>query len=168
MDVSAAVSQRALGRVLDDALRRRLVRLDRLKSCVGRLPKSPGRRPSVVQQLLAERLPGYDAGDSDLETRLLRILVAGGLPAPAQQHRVRVGGRSFRIDLAYPDRKLGIELDGWDVHRTRTAFDDDRARANVLVAAGWTVLRLTSRSSDVEIVGCVAAARDESGRFGAA
>ena len=99
---------------------------------------------------------------------MLRVLVAAGLPAPAQQHRVRLGGRSFRIDLAYVDSKLAIELDGWDVHRTRTAFDDDRARANLLVAHGWTLLRFTSRSPDAEIVAFVQASRAETGRFGAA
>jgi very-short-patch-repair endonuclease len=81
---------------------------------------------------------------------------------------VRVAGRSFRLDLAYPELKLAIELDGWDIHRTRTAFDDDRWRANLLVAAGWTLLRFTSRSTEREIVDCVTAARQECGRSGAA
>jgi very-short-patch-repair endonuclease len=45
------------------------------------------------------------------------------------------------------------------VPRTRSAFDDDRTRATLLVANGWAVVRFTSRSTDAEIVGCV-------GRFG--
>jgi hypothetical protein len=45
VDLSASVAATALARVVDDGLRRRLVRLDRLSSCVARLPKSPGRRP---------------------------------------------------------------------------------------------------------------------------
>jgi very-short-patch-repair endonuclease len=168
VDLSAAVAPAALGRMLDDGLRRRIVRLNRLSSCVARLGKSPGRRPAVIHELLSARLPGYDPGDSDLETRVLRVLVAAGLPVPAQQHRVRIGGRTFRIDLAYVAAKLAIELDGWEFHSSRSAFDDDRARANALVAAGWTVLRFTSRSTDAEIVACIRAALAESGRFGAA
>lgn len=168
VDLSASVSVPTLARMVDDGLRRRLVRLGRLSTCVARLPKSPGRRPAVIQELLAERLPGYDPGDSDLETRVLRALVAAGLVAPVQQHRVRLGKRIFRIDLAYPVARMAIELDGWEFHSTRTAFDDDRARANALVAAGWTVLRFTSRSTDAEIVACVRAALGESGYFGAA
>jgi very-short-patch-repair endonuclease len=154
--------------VLDDALRRRLIRLDRLRSCLGRLAKAPGRRTAVVQDLLAARLPGYDPGDSDLETTVLRLLVASGLPAPVQQHRVRIAGRTFRIDLAYPDRRVAIELDGWEFHKTRTAFDSDRSRANLLVAAGWTLVRFTSRSAETEIVACVTAALGQCGRSGAA
>lgn len=168
VDLSASVSAAKLAKLVDDGLRRRLVRLDRLSTCVARLPKSPGRRPAIVQELLVERLPGYDPGDSNLETRVLRALVAAGLVAPVQQHRVRLGKRTFRIDLAYPVAKLAIELDGWEFHSSRTAFDDDRARANALVAAGWTLLRFTSRSTDAEIVACVRAALGESGCFGAA
>ena len=107
--------------------------------------------------LLGERLPGYDPGDSDLETRVLRLLVASGFLPPVQQHRLRLGSRTIRIDLAYPEDRLAIELDGWDHHRTRTAFDDDRARANLLVASGWSVVRFTSRSSDAEIIACTRA-----------
>jgi hypothetical protein len=168
VDLSSSVSAPALGRALDDALRRRLIRLDRLQRCAARLSKSPGRRPAVVQGLLAARLPGYDPGDSDLETRVLRLLVAQGLPAPVQQHKVRLGGRTCRIDLAYPGSKLAIELDGWEFHRTRSAFDDDRRRANALVAQGWTPLRFTARSRDAEIVACVGAALHKCGRSGAA
>jgi very-short-patch-repair endonuclease len=168
VDLSASASAATLARMVDDGLRRRLVRLGRLSTCVARLPKSPGRRPAVIQELLAERLPGYDPGDSDLETRVLRALVAAGLAAPVQQHRVRLGKRAFRLDLAYPVAKLAIELDGWEFHSSRTAFDDDRTRANALVTAGWTLLRFTSRSTDAEIVACVRAALGESGRFGAA
>lgn len=94
---------------------------------------------------------------------MLRVLVAAGLPAPVQQYRCRVGGRSFRIDLAYPERRLAMELDGWEFHRTRTAFDDDRARANPLIAAGWTLVRFTSRSTETHIVDCVRAACGQSG-----
>ena len=168
VDLSAVVPDASLGRILDDGLRRRLIRLERLGSCVGRLSKSPGRRPAVVHRLLGERLPGYDPGDSDLETRVLRLLLAAGLPVPAQQHRVRLAGRSIRLDLAYPDRKLAIELHGWEFHSSRTSFDADRARANALVLAGWTLLEFTSRSADATIVASVTTALNECGRSGAA
>lgn len=168
VDLSGCVPAATLAKLVDDGLRRRVVRLHRLSMCVARLPKSPGRRPAVIHDLLAERLPGYDPGDSDLETRVLRALVAAGLVVPVQQHRVRLGKRTFRIDLAYPVAKLAIELDGWEFHSSRSAFDDDRARANALVAAGWTLLRFTSRSTDAEIVACVRAALTQSGYFGAA
>lgn len=157
VDLSAALSHRQLGVAIDDAIRRRTMTLDTLRRCVARLAEAPGRRPAVLHELLAERVPGFDPGDSDLETRVLRLLVTNGLAPPVQQHRVRVGGRTVRIDLAYPALKLAIELDGWEFHRTRTAFDDDRTRANLLVAHGWTLVRFTSRSTADEILGCIRA-----------
>jgi hypothetical protein len=155
VDLSGRLTYRALSRAVDDALRRRIMRLDTLRRCVGRLAEAPGRRLAVLHELLGERLPGYDPGDSDLETRVLRVLVAHGFPPPVQQHRVRVGGRTCKIDLAYPALRLGIELDGWEFHRGRFAFDDDRARANLLVANGWHLVRFTSRSTDDEVVDCI-------------
>lgn len=168
VDLSGRLPDPALARILDESLRRRVIRLDRLRSCVGRLGGSPGRRTSAIQALLAERLPGYDPGDSDLETRSLRLIVANGFPPPVQQYRLRIGGRTILLDLAHPEVMLAMELDGFEYHRTRTAFDEDRARGNLIVAAGWTLVRFTSRTPDAEIIGSVRAVWDRFGRSGAA
>jgi very-short-patch-repair endonuclease len=59
---------------------------------------------------------------------------------------------------------LAIEVDGWEYHRSRTAFDEDRARANDLVVAGWDVLLFTSTMSNDQAVQTAAAALDQLGR----
>ena len=41
-----------------------------------------------------------------------------------------------------------VELDSWEYHRTRAAFERDRRRDRDLIAAGWTVLRVTWRDLD--------------------
>jgi very-short-patch-repair endonuclease len=38
-----------------------------------------------------------------------------------------------------------VEVDGWAYHRTRRAFDGDRARDRALLRAGWRVARFTDR-----------------------
>ena len=38
-----------------------------------------------------------------------------------------------------------METDGWRYHRTRAAFEADRARDQALTAAGHVVLRFTHR-----------------------
>jgi very-short-patch-repair endonuclease len=108
-----------------------------------------------LAQVLARRIPGYDPGDSDLETYVWQVLIDAGLPAAARQHRVVVGGQPYKIDLAYPDLRIAIEADGFDPHRSRTAFDSDRERQNDLIGAGWSVLRFTSRSTPSTIVSAV-------------
>lgn len=40
--------------------------------------------------------------------------------------------------------KLAIEVDGWEFHSGRSAFERDRWRQNDLVLAGWRVLRFTA------------------------
>ena len=62
-----------------------------------------------------------------------------------------VGG--YQVDWAYPEERVFLEYDGFDSHSTRTAFDDDRRRANALaLVAGATVLRFTSASTREEVV----------------
>jgi very-short-patch-repair endonuclease len=95
--------------------------------------------------------------------RVLRAIVLSGSPEPVPQHWVTLGTRRYRIDLAYPEFKVAIEVDAWDAHRSRTAFDRDRVRENDLVVAGWRVLRFTSNSPPSAIGTTVAAALDPLG-----
>jgi very-short-patch-repair endonuclease len=158
VDLSSRLSVSQLGRMTDDALRQGTLRLEDLRRCVAGLAPARGRRPKRIEAVLTRRLPGYEPGDSALEMRFVRGLLAAGLPELVQQYRVRIGARRYRIDLAYPDEKLAIELDGWETHRMRSAFDEDRARANDLVVAGWHVLRFTSSMTDEQAVSTVRSA----------
>jgi very-short-patch-repair endonuclease len=158
VDLSGRLGADALGRLLDEALRRRLVTIDSVVECLGRLAPAPGRRPSVVERVLAQRGADFDPGHSAFESRVLRALAAGGLPRPVVQHRLTVAGRRYRIDLAYPSERIAIELDGYEHHAGRSAFDADRARGNDIVGEGYALLRFTWAMSDEAIVAAVAAA----------
>lgn len=82
--------------------------------------------------------------ESPLESRGRLVLVLGGLPVPEVQYEIRRGD-SFvaRLDLAYPEARLGIEIDGvW--HAASTQLARDRQRLNRIMAAGWTVLDYTA------------------------
>ena len=107
---------------------------------------------SRLRVLVAERGPEADTADSRPEMRMFRIIREAGLPEPVSQHPVHVNGEKFFIDVAYPHLRLAFEYQGFDAHRTRTAFNRDYRRARVLVAEGWTVLFFTSADSDAEIV----------------
>ena len=59
----------------------------------------------------------------------------------------------YVVDLAYPERRLLVEYDGFAGHSTRSRFDGDRRRANALVLRhGVTLLRYTSASTREEVV----------------
>ena len=158
VDLSGSFSVAQLGRMTDRAMRKGKLRLDELRKCVAGLPPARGRHPSRIERVLSRRLAGYEPGDSGLEMRFARAIVGGGLPEPVPQHPVSAGKRRYRIDLAYPEYNIAIEIDGWEYHRSRSAFDDDRSRANDLVVAGWQVLRFTSSMADAQAVAIVRAA----------
>jgi Protein of unknown function (DUF559) len=91
-------------------------------------------------------LPVADArSGSPMESVLRWLAHEAGLPAPVLQHVVRDAAGAFlgRVDLAWPEHRVLVEFDG-DVHRERGVFVNDVRRQNLLVLAGWTVLRFTS------------------------
>ena len=63
---------------------------------------------------------------------------------PTERHRIRA-----RLPLAAA-RKLIVETDGAQTHRTRKAFEADRRRDQLLAEAGYTTLRFTWRQVTTE------------------
>src|SRR5215213_9216710 len=58
---------------------------------------------------------------------------------PQPEVNVRLAG--FELDFLWPANRLVVELDGWDSHRTRSAFEEDRARDARLTLLGYEVVR---------------------------
>ena len=83
------------------------------------------------------------ASESPMETRLRMLLVLSGLPHPVAQHPAhdRWGEFLGRLDLYYPQAKLGIEYDG-ATHKVSLA--DDNRRQNRLLQSGIRLLRFTA------------------------
>src|SRR5205814_10052127 len=82
-----------------------------------------------------------EGSESTMETRARLILVGGGLPRPVTQYTVvdQHGRTLGRLDLAYPEKKVGVEYEGAG-HRESSVFQKDLRRHNRLHAAGWTIL----------------------------
>ncbi|MGH9183537.1 MAG: hypothetical protein ACRDZ9_06980, partial [Acidimicrobiales bacterium] len=159
------MSVEQLGIATDYARRHNLLTLRDLQRCVAGLYPAPGRRRTRIHAVLRARLEHHDESESGLEVRVLRAIVAAGLPEPVQQYWVRLGDHRRRIDLAYPDLKLAIEVDGWTHHGPRSAFDADRARGNELEIADWDRLHFTSAFTDKQIADTVAAKLAALGRW---
>ncbi len=51
----------------------------------------------------------------------------------------------FEVDAYWPDHHLIVELDGYETHGTRQAFEGDRERDAALLLAGYRVVRITWR-----------------------
>jgi very-short-patch-repair endonuclease len=80
---------------------------------------------------------------SRLEARLLPRLIEEGLPAPRTNVRLRIDGHRLEVDMLWEEQRLAIETDGEETHGTPMAFQRDRWRDQVLVAAGYRIARVT-------------------------
>lgn len=49
----------------------------------------------------------------------------------------------YKIDFAFTDGKIAVEVDGWAFHTDPDKFVKDRIRQNYLVLNNWQVLRFT-------------------------
>jgi very-short-patch-repair endonuclease len=83
---------------------------------------------------------------SELEHRFLALCRRHRLPRPA----VNVKVDRYEVDFLWSDRRLVVEVDGWESHRTRSAFEEDRARDARLKLLGYDVLRFTWRQLTVD------------------
>ena len=56
----------------------------------------------------------------------------------------------FKVDFLWRSQHLVVEMDGWESHRTRSAFEEDRARDARLKLLGYDVLRFTWRQVEID------------------
>jgi very-short-patch-repair endonuclease len=136
VDLAAVVHPALLERMLD--------RCDphEVAACLERIGTASRRGTRPLRVMLAARV----GGESPLEQRWLRRLKRAGLPPPVVGYQLVVGNRVLILDMAWPEHRVALEVDGWSAHSTRTQFDRDRERDLVATRAGWRVLRVTSRT----------------------
>jgi len=148
IDLAGTVTREALEEALDDALRRGLTDLGRLRGVLSR-SGSTRRGARVLRQLIAARDGRREKTDSQLEDQLLRLLRSRGLLPPAIHLDVSHGDeRICEVDMAYPKERVAIEVHGYRFHSIRSACERDQRREKELVRAGWRVLKPTSSQLD--------------------
>lgn len=62
---------------------------------------------------------------------------------------------SYRVDFAIPDKKIVIELDGHDYHKTKEQRTGDAKRERFLELEGWRVIRFTGSEVHKSAFDCV-------------
>jgi len=142
VDLASVLPSVPLEQAIDDAVRRSRTSPARLREELDRLgPKRRGFRR--MDRVLGLRFD-WGSSESPLETRFRQLLRDGGVTEPVYQQEVELGsGRVARVDCAFVDRKLAIELDGAATHTSRVDRQRDLLRQNGLILAGWRVLRFT-------------------------
>jgi len=119
VEVGSVLPQKRLEEALDSALRQRLTSVDRLRAGVERLGGRGRRGPSALGKVLDARGNACPT-DSALETRLGRLLRRHRLPEPERQVMVRdEDGLVGRIDFAYTEQRIAIEVQSYRLRRGR-------------------------------------------------
>jgi hypothetical protein len=112
----------ALGRegqaFLDRVLQRGLVTLDELRVTQSR---HLGRRGSAAAHRLLVQAGDHAA--SEPERRVIALLRRGGVTGWVVNRAVTLtSGQEYVLDLAFPEVRFALEVDGWAFHSTRDHF----------------------------------------------
>jgi very-short-patch-repair endonuclease len=79
------------------------------------------------------------------ERRVMAVLHEHGIP-----HTPQLAVDIFNIDIALPDRKLAIEVNGGNWHTTQAHQAGDTKKRAFLEAEGWTVIYLWGKPARIE------------------
>jgi len=96
---------------------------------------------ATLRQVAADWTEADSETRSDLELRFLSLCRRAGLPLPIVNGSVS----GYEVDCTWPDTQFVVELDGYETHRGRSAFESDRLRDMVVTRAGFQVVRVSDR-----------------------
>jgi hypothetical protein len=148
LDLAATVQGHLLERALAQA---DILRLYDHRAIADVIARSNGRRGRSILAAATAREPKLTK--SGWEVRMLKLVRDAGLPEPLVNEPFDAPDHGeCKPDFHWPAHNLIVETDGWDTHRTRQAFEDDRAKDAALTAAGYRVVRFTWRTDDPTIV----------------
>lgn len=137
-DMAEFVSLKHLESAWEEADRLNLLQLSSVEKVCKR---GYGRRAlKPIRRLLAEA-GAATITRSPLENDFAAFCRVHRLPTPSFNTTVLC----YEVDALWPAQRLAVELDGWEFHRHRAAFERDRARDTALQVAGYRTIRITHR-----------------------
>lgn len=83
---------------------------------------------------------------SQLERRFLELVHGAGLPAPS----VNFNEEGYELDFYWRPERFAVELDVYETHGSREAFEGDRLRQENLKLGGIEMIRVTGPRLDRE------------------
>ena len=138
LDIAPETSGRSLEWALDQALVKRLTTRAQIKAVLAAYPHRP-RTSDLTALLRPDRPTSLTA--STPEERLFRHMRRAGLPIP--EVNARVG--NYTADFLWREHKVILEIDGYQFHHTRSAFERDHRRDAEHQREDFIVIRVTPR-----------------------
>ncbi|MGI9602079.1 MAG: type IV toxin-antitoxin system AbiEi family antitoxin domain-containing protein [Acidimicrobiales bacterium] len=167
LDLGAVVGVRRVEAAIDCALRRRLTDWPRLYGTLVSHSRRGRDGCGAFREVLDARYGDKVIPQSRFERLVATLLTDSGVGPPELQHPVAgLFPWTIHLDLAYPEAKVGIELQSKAHHLNAEAFETDRERLTRLRLAGWTMLEFTWRfyvERPIELVAMVNTAIHGSG-----
>ena len=135
IDLAGSSTSNELHRALGEARAKHRLTDQALLAALQRAPANhPG--AAIVRSMLRSGST-YDRSKAE---RIVRQLCGQAqLPTP----RVNVMLHGCLVDFLWPQARLILEVDGYDTHGNRRAFEIDRRRDQIHAAAGYSVIRVT-------------------------
>jgi len=142
-DLAEVVDFQRLERAWEEADRLKLLRLREVAEVCER---GYGRRALKPTRRLLSGARAVTRTRSPLEDRFQNFSRYFDLPP----HSTNVEVLGKEVDALWPAAKLIVELDSWEFHGHRAAFQRDRARDTRLLVAGYRTVRVTHDRLDHE------------------
>lgn len=141
-DLAVGGDRRQVERALHEAEVQQLTDRLSIPDLLERYPRYPG--TVLLRDLLEVGAEGGGTAN-DFEALFADLIERHRLPRPRFNADLIVGGRHFKPDCVWDERRVIVELDSRTVHATGKAFDADRERDRIFVANDWRVVRVTWR-----------------------
>jgi predicted transcriptional regulator of viral defense system len=144
LDVAEDATRRELERAIDAAEQQRTLDMTAIDDVLSR---ADGRRgKTILTSVLREHKLGCTLTRNELEEAFLQICRTAGTPPDQVNAWIPFpDGGGAEADFLWRAQRLIIEVDGRDVHTTRSAFESDRRRDQRLATLGYRVIRFTWR-----------------------
>jgi very-short-patch-repair endonuclease len=124
--------------VVAEAAYRRLASETELKDQVAR---NEGKRGVANLRRVLGVAEGPQRTRSQGERAMLRLIREAGLTGYETNARIH----GYEVDLLWRDAGVAVEIDGWNGHSSRVAFERDRLKAATLNSHGISVIPITGR-----------------------
>jgi very-short-patch-repair endonuclease len=142
-DYAEVVDFQRLESAWEEADRLKLLRLREVEEVCER---GYGRRALKPTRRLLAEARFVRRTRSPLEDRFQGFCLSYELPP----HSINVEILGKEVDVLWPAAKLIVELDSWEFHSHRAAFQRDRARDTRFLVAGYRTIRVTHDRLDKE------------------
>jgi len=130
IDISPRLKDKALKRAVNNALHSPWLSEDQLAETLARHPT-----PRIAKLIGPKGTPTRSGWEDDFP----KFCADYGLPAPVMGEPLH----GYIVDALFPAEKVIVELDGWESHKDKIAFEDDRERDAEMLAHGFVTVRMT-------------------------